>query len=48
MVEYLGVPLVFLRGYLEALFRVSFRIHTTKMNEVFVLSKDQDQDEIWL
>jgi hypothetical protein len=48
MVEYLGVPLVFLKGYLEALFRVSFRIHTTKMNEVLVLSKDQDQDEIWL
>lgn len=48
MVEYLGVPLVFLKGYLEALFRVSFRIHVTKMKDIYVLSKEQDQDEVWL
>jgi hypothetical protein len=48
MIEYLGVPLAFLKGYLEALFRVSFRIHDTKMKDIYVLSKEQDQEEVWL
>ncbi|MBN2334549.1 hypothetical protein JXL21_03245, partial [Candidatus Bathyarchaeota archaeon] len=37
-VEYLGVPLTFLRGYLESLFRVEFQTHVAKGGELIVLS----------
>lgn len=47
MVEYLGVPIIFLKGYLEALFKVTFKIHITKMVDVYVLSKEKDKAEVW-
>ncbi len=37
MVEYLGVPLTFLRGYLESLFRVEFQTHMVKGGELIIL-----------
>lgn len=37
MVEFLGVPLTFLRGYLESLFRVEFHTHVVKGGELVVL-----------
>jgi hypothetical protein len=37
MVEYLGVPLTFLRGYLESLFRVEFQTHIVKGGELIIL-----------
>jgi hypothetical protein len=37
MVEFLGVPLTFLRGYLESLFRVEFQTHVVKGGELVVL-----------
>lgn len=48
MVEFLAVPIVFLRGYLEALFQVKFKPHKTKMEDVYVLSREQDQSAVWL
>lgn len=48
MVELLGVPIVFLQGYLEALFKVNFKIHTPKMDDVYVLSKEHEKTEVWL
>ena len=47
MVEFLGVPVAFLRGYLETLFQVEFRVHQTKSGEVYVLSKEKDRTEVW-
>jgi len=37
MVEYLGVPLTFLKGYLESLFRVEFQAHRVKGGELIIL-----------
>jgi hypothetical protein len=37
MVEFLGVPLTFLRGYLESLFRVEFQTHIVKGGELIIL-----------
>jgi hypothetical protein len=37
LVEYLGVPLTFLRGYLESLFRVEFQTHVVKGGELIIL-----------
>ncbi len=48
MMEFLAVPLIFLRGYLEALFRVKFSAHDTKIKDVFVLKKERDEREVWL
>jgi len=48
MVEFLAVPIAFLRGYLEALFKVKFRTHKTKMEDVYVLSRERTMDEVWL
>lgn len=47
MVEYLGVPIIFLLGYLETLFQVNFNIRQTKDGQVFVLSKSSEHPEIW-
>jgi len=38
VVEFLGVPLTFLRGYLESLFRVEFQTHVVKGGELIILS----------
>ncbi len=38
MVEFLGVPLTFLRGYLESLFRVEFQTHVVKGGELIILN----------
>ncbi len=48
MVEFLAVPLVLLRGYLEALFQASFSTHETKMEGVYVLKRDKIKRETWL
>ncbi len=37
MVEFLGVPLTFLRGYLESLFKVKFQARIVKGGELIVL-----------
>lgn len=47
MIEFLGVPIVFLRGYLETLFQVEFKVHQTKSGEVYVLTKEKDKSEVW-
>lgn len=47
MVEFLGVPVAFLKGYLETLFQVEFKVHQTKTGEVYVLSKEKDKAEVW-
>lgn len=48
MVEFLAVPLIFLRGYLEALFRVVFSAHDTRMKDVYALKRERDEREVWL
>jgi hypothetical protein len=48
MVEYSGIPIMFLKGYLETLFQVEFRIHQTKKGDVYVLSKERMKKQIWL
>jgi len=48
MAEFLAVPLVFLRGYLEALFQATFSTHETKMEGVYVLKRDRVKREVWL
>jgi hypothetical protein len=47
MIEFLGVPIAFLKGYVETLFQVEFKIHQSKSGEVYVLSKEKDKAEIW-
>jgi len=47
MIEFLAVPIAFLKGYLETLFQVEFKIHQTKTGEIFVLSKEKDRTEVW-
>lgn len=37
VVEFLGVPLTFLRGYLESLFRVEFQTHVVRGGELIIL-----------
>lgn len=47
MIEFLGVPIAFLKGYVETLFQVVFKIHQMRSGEVYVLSKEKDRTEIW-
>jgi hypothetical protein len=47
MVEFLGIPITFLKGYLENLFGVEFKHHQTRSEEVYVLSKEKDKVQIW-
>ena len=47
MIEFLGVPIAFLKGYVETLFQVEFKIHQSKSGEVYVLSKEKEKTEIW-
>jgi len=47
MIEFLGVPIAFLKGYVETLFQAEFKIHQSKSGEVYVLSKEKDKTEIW-
>ncbi|MCW3991479.1 MAG: hypothetical protein NWE79_02135 [Candidatus Bathyarchaeota archaeon] len=47
MVEFLGVPIVFLKGYLETLFQVDFSIHMTKTADIYVLSRERSKREVW-
>jgi hypothetical protein len=47
MVEYLGVPIVFLKGYLETLFQVEFRIHQAMDGEVYILIRERTKPEVW-
>ena len=47
MIEFLGVPLTFIRGYLEMLFKVEFKCHTAKQGELMVLSCISTQPIPW-
>ena len=47
MIEFLGVPIAFLKGYVETLFQVVFKIHQMRSGEVYVLSKEKDRTEVW-
>ena len=47
MIEFLGVPLTFLRGYLEMLFKVEFKCHQAKKGELIVLSCVSDRPIPW-
>lgn len=47
MIEFLGVPIAFLKGYVETLFQVEFKVHQTRSGEVYVLSKKKDRTEVW-
>jgi len=40
-VEYLGIPIPFLRGYLESLFSVEFHVHRGKWDEIITLSPSE-------
>ncbi len=46
-VEFLGVPIIFLKGYLETLFEVEFMIRQTKRGEVYVLCRERSKAEVW-
>jgi len=47
MAEFLGVPIVFLKGLLETLFEVELAIHITRMKDLYVLKKVGDKAEVW-
>jgi hypothetical protein len=47
MIEYLGVPIVFLRGYLETLFQVEFSVYQTREGDIYVLSRERSKSEVW-
>ena len=47
MIEFLGVPLTFLRGYLEMLFKVEFKCHKARQGELMVLSCISDRPIPW-
>jgi len=47
MIEFLGVPMAYLRGYLENLFGAEFKLHQTRSGEVYVLSKEKDKAQVW-
>lgn len=47
MVEFLGVSMVYLRGYLENLLGVEFKLHQTRSGDVYVLSKEKDKAQVW-
>jgi hypothetical protein len=48
MVEYLAVPIAYLKAYLETFFNVEFEIHQSKSGEIYVLSKIRDISQTWL
>ena len=47
MVEFLGVPIAYLTGYLETLFQVKYTITRTLDGEVYVLSLEGERPEVW-
>ncbi len=47
MVEFLGVPIAFLTGYLETLFQVEFTITRALDGGVYVLSLAGERPEVW-
>ncbi|UCD44701.1 MAG: hypothetical protein JSV27_11400 [Candidatus Bathyarchaeota archaeon] len=47
MVEFLGVPIDFMRGYLETLFLVEFSVHRAMDGEVYVLKSTGRKAEVW-
>jgi len=47
MVEFLGVPIGFLRGYLETLFLVELSVHRAMDGEVYVLTSTGRKAEVW-
>ena len=47
MVEFLGVPIIFLKGYLETLFKVEFSTNRMKTADIYVLKKEKTKNEVW-
>ena len=47
MVEFLGVPLEYLKGYLENLFLIDFGVHTAKDGDMFLLKRLRKKAEVW-
>jgi len=47
MVEFLGVPIAYLKGYLETLFQAEFSVTRSVDGEVYVLSQERDRQEVW-
>jgi hypothetical protein len=47
MVEFLGVPIAYLTGYLETLFQVKYAITRTLDGDVYVLSLEGERPEVW-
>jgi hypothetical protein len=47
MVEFLGISITFLKGYLENLFGAEFKLHQTRSGEVYVLTKEKNKVQVW-
>ena len=47
MVEFLGVPLAFLTGYLETLFQVKFTVTLALDGEIYVFGLEGERPEVW-
>jgi hypothetical protein len=48
MVEYLGVPITYLKRYLETLLNVEFELRQSKSGEIYILTKSKDISQVWL
>ena len=48
MVEFLGVPINFVKGYLETMFHVVFKVMKPNIPDVFILIVDKDARKVWL
>jgi len=47
MVEFLGVPIAYLAGYIETLFQVEFSVTRSVDGDVYVLSQTGERPEVW-
>ena len=47
MAELLGVPIMYLKGYLETMFQAEFGVHKTKRDEIYVLSRTRNRMDVW-
>jgi len=47
MVEFLGVPIAYLKGYIETLFQAEFSVTRSVDGEVYVLNQEGDRQEVW-
>jgi len=46
-VEFLGLPIGFLKAYLEALFQVEFGVHSMKDGAAYVLTRESTRRLVW-